>query len=192
MIKKLIIFHGLGKKSADEWYQTLARTAENMGYKSSIPDLPSSAKPNLELTYRMTTKDYQLNSNTTLVGHSSGAVLILGILQKLPPNIVIDKVILIAGFVDPFLTDQLHSYVPRKDYTALFPQTWEWKKIKKSAKSFVIIYSSNDPYVQSRHALELHTHLGGQIVKIPNAGHFGISTGGEKFKKFEKLLDYLQ
>ena len=96
-----------------------------------------------------------------------------------------------AGFINPNLTKLLHSYVPKKDYSNLFPSKWNWKKIKNSAEEFVTIYSPDDPYVQPRHALKIQSHVGGKLIKIKKYGHFGVSTGGEKLKEFEELLRYV-
>ena len=190
-MKSLIILHGLGKNPADEWYQSIAKMGKIKGFKSFVPKLPTSFKPNLEQTYNFILKNFQLDSNTTLIGHSSGATLILGILQKLPPEILINKVILVACPLDPFLTDLLHKYVPRQDYADLFPSAWDWNKIKRSAKRFIVLYSDNDPYVQPRHATDIYSHLGGQLIEMPGYGHFSINTGGEKLKDFEGLIKYL-
>ena len=136
--------------------------------------------------------DQQLiDSETTLIGHSSGATYILGILQRLPKDTVVRKSILVAGFVDAELTDELFKEVKKEHYHRLFPNKWDWEKIGKSCKSFVIFHSPTDPYVQMRHAEILNKELNGQLIIVSDGKHFSTGTGGERFREFPQLLQYL-
>jgi len=190
-MKNLLILHGSFSGPAEQWYPYLAEFAKRKGYDVHAPFLPDRDLLNLDNTYNLLTRNNFINSETTMVGHSSGATYILGVLQKLPQDIVIDKAILVAGLIDANLTDLLFQEVPKIHYDKLFPQIWNWDKIKKSCHKFIIIHASDDPYVPIRHAYELKEKLNGELVIIPNAKHFSTGSGGMRFKEFPELLQYL-
>lgn len=190
-MKNVLILHGLGGSPKLNWYPYLKTELEKNEFQVVIPQLPEADKPNLNLTYQQLTNQMKFDEDTILVGHSSGASLGLGILQKLPKGTNFKKSIFVAGFIDPFLTDELHTYVPRQNYNNLFPTSWDWEKIKHNCKKFVIFHSQNDPYVQMRHAKVLKERLDGELILVPNGAHFSVNSGGERFKEFPELLPYL-
>lgn len=188
-MKNLLLLHGISGNPTLNWYQYVAKKAGEKEYTTCIPQLPSSDKPNLDLAYEFLTKEFTFDKETVLVGHSSGASLALGILQLLPENTVVKRTILVAGFIDPNLTSELHKYISRSDYDNLFPKKWNWDKIRKSSKDFIIFYSLSDPFVQSRHAEMMKEKLNGTLIEIPSALHFSVTSGGERFKQFRQLLE---
>lgn len=126
-----------------------------------------------------------------LIGRSSGAILALGILQKLPKDTVIKRTILVSGFIDANLTPELHRYIPRSDYNKLFPEKWDWEKIRGASTDFTIFHSRSDPFVQLRHAETMKEKLHGKLILIPDAPHFSVTSGGERFREFPELIEYL-
>ncbi len=190
-MKNLLILHGLGGNPLLNWYSYVADKAKEIGYRVLVPQLPDASKPNLDRTYSFLKKTFSFNSQTILIGHSSGASLALGVLQRLDNDIEIRKTILVSGFIDPNLTPKLHKYIPRSDYDYLFPETWDWNKIKKSCKEFVIFHSLSDPFVQIRHAQTMKEKLLGRLILIPEAMHFSVTSGGDRFREFPELLAFL-
>lgn len=190
-MKNAIILHGIGGNPKINWYQFAAMRAREKGYTAFVPQLPSSSKPDLELTYKFITKKFFFNEETLLIGHSSGASLALGILQKLPDTIVIKRTILVSGFIDSNLTPKLHTYIPQSDYDNLFSKAWDWEKIRKTSGDFIIFYSPSDPFVQMRHVKTMEEKLHGKLILISNALHFSVTSGGERFREFSDLVEYL-
>lgn len=190
-MKNLLILHGSYGNPDKNWYHYIKKHAEQKGFNVVIPQLPHTDNPSLEETYQFIINQGVINSETVLIGHSSGATLILGLLQKLPKDVIVSKSILVAGLVDSKLTDELFKVVPKAHYNKLFPKQWDWEKIKKNCHQFIIFHAPNDPYVQMRHAKELKEKLNGDLIVIPNGSHFSMSTGGERFKEFPELLQLL-
>ena len=89
---------GTGATSKDNWFPWLKKELEKRNWKVWVPDLPRSDKPSMGRYNRhiFSNKDWKFDSDTVIVGHSSGAVAILGVLQKLPENVVINKCIFAA------------------------------------------------------------------------------------------------
>lgn len=190
-MKNLLVLHGSYSDPSKNWYQYIGRKAKEMGYRVTIPKLEHIDKLNLEETYASLLKNNYIDTETTLLGHSSGATYILGILQRLPKELVVQKALLVACFVDANLTKELFQEVPKIHYQKLFPSKWNWKKIRKNCARFIIVQSSDDPYVQMRHAKILKEKLGGKLVIIPKGRHFSVNSGGERFKEFPELLKFL-
>lgn len=190
-MKNALILHGIGGNPTLNWYQYAAQKAKEKGYAPYVPQLPSSDKPNLDLTYEFLVKNFTFDQETVLIGHSSGASLALGILQKLSDDIIIKRTILVSGFIDPNLTPELHTYIPRSDYDNLFPKAWDWEKIRKTSCDFIIFYSPSDPFVQMRHAIKMEEKLHGKLILVPDALHFSVTSGGERFREFPELVQYL-
>lgn len=60
--------------------------------------------------------------------------------------------------------------------------------LSHGAKRFVMLLSSNDPYVPAPISLRLGHSLNAQIFEIKNAGHFNKLDGYADFSKLLELL----
>ncbi|KKS41803.1 MAG: hypothetical protein UV61_C0006G0155 [Candidatus Gottesmanbacteria bacterium GW2011_GWB1_43_11] len=190
-MKNLLLLHGSYGDPNKNWYQYIGVKAQEKGYSVNIPRLPYIDKLDFDETFNFLFDQRFITNETTVIGHSSGAAYILGILQRLPKDIIIQKAILVAGFVDADLTERLFQEVPKEHYYKLFPKKWNWEKIKTSCRKFVIVQSVNDPYIQMRHAKTLEEKLNGELVILPGALHFSVNAGGKRFKEFPELLRYI-
>ena len=79
-----------------------------------------------------------INSNTVLIGHSSGAVEILSLLEHLPEKTIVKASVLISAFKDDLTWDSL---------AGLFQEPFDFDLIKSSCEQFNFIHSDNDPYI---------------------------------------------
>jgi pimeloyl-ACP methyl ester carboxylesterase len=102
MIKKALLLHGTGGDSNCNWFPWLRAELENAGWAVWVPDLPHADKPNIRRynEYILSNKDWVFDDNTIVVGHSSGAVAALGLLQALPESAKVAKAILVGSFSD--------------------------------------------------------------------------------------------
>jgi adenosyl cobinamide kinase/adenosyl cobinamide phosphate guanylyltransferase len=83
----------------------------------------------------------------------------------------------------PIGVGTIKNYETDKAFAGGFDFNWE--KIKRNAKNFIVYHSDNDPYVSLENGQELSKHLGVELTFIPNAGHFNKAAG---YTKFENLL----
>lgn len=181
-MKNILILHGTGDDSEANWFQWLKEELEKQGYKVWVPDLPKANWPNIERYNKFILPQWQFNQDSIIIGHSSGATAILGLLGALPEGVGIDKAILVAGFVDD---------LGWKSLTGLFKKPFNWEVIRKKAKKFILIHSDNDPFVSLEQGKFLKDKLKGKLIIIKGEKHFSISNGGEKYKQFPKLLKYI-
>lgn len=145
--------------------------------------MPGSNRPNIDRYNEFIFKNWAFDKDSTIAGHSSGAVAILGILENLPEGIVIDKAILVAGFTNDLEWDSLKE---------LFVKPFNWGKIKKHVKQFVFIHSNNDPYVPLKHGELLKEKLGGTLMVLSKRGHFNTNSQGQDLTEFPELLEIIK
>lgn len=179
-MKNALILHGTDSDSSANWFPWLNGELEKAGYKVWVPDLPHAEKPNIERynNFLLSNKSWAFNDESIIVGHSSGAVEILGLLQALPNNVMVEKCILVGSFKDDLGWESLKE---------LFLTPFDFEKIKRHAKEFIFIHSDNDPYCPLEHAEYLSQKLNGKLVLIKGQGHFS----GENIK-IPQILEELK
>jgi uncharacterized protein len=183
-MKEALILHGTNGNSKDNWFPWLKQQLEDLGWKVWTPDLPQADHPNVKRynQHVFANKEWDFNSNSIIIGHSSGSVAALGLLQKLPSGIVIDTCILIGSFKDNLGWDNLDG---------LFEEPFDFKQIREHCRKFVFIHSDNDPYCPLEHARYLSEQLDGKLIVIPGEAHFSIETN-PKYSEFPYLLNLLR
>ncbi len=182
-MKNALILHGTSSSSKGNWFPWLTRELEGRGWRVWAPDLPGADAPNIK-RYNdfIFSSDWVFNEESVLIGHSSGAVAILGIFQALPEKTVVDRVVLVGAFKDD---------LGRDDLKGLFEEPFDFEKIRSHARRFVFVHSDNDPFCPLPGAQYLAEKLGGELVMVPGAFHFSIGTGGERFKELPQVLNIL-
>ena len=181
-MKNALILHGTKGNSKKNWFPWLKEELEKIGYGVWAPDLPDADRPNIK-RYNdslFSNKDFVFNQKTIIIGHSSGAVEILGLLQKLPKKVKVHSVYLIGSFRDSLGWDNL---------SGLFEEPFNFELIKTKANKFIFFHSDDDPYCPLEHADYLAEQTGGELIILPGQKHFSISTAGEKYKQFPELLN---
>jgi len=181
-MKNALILHGTDGHSKENWFDWLKTELEKNSWKVWVPDLPGANKPNIKKynKFLFANKDWEFNQESVLIGHSSGAVAILGLLQSLPMGKKIDTCYLVGSFRNNLDWDALDD---------LFLEPFDFDLIKTKANKFVFIHSDNDPYCPLEHAQYLSEKLGGKLIVKSGQFHFSIGTAGEKYKKFAIKID---
>jgi predicted alpha/beta hydrolase family esterase len=184
-MKTALILHGTDfskkqRQRLNNWFPWLKTELEHLGYQVWLPELPQAWQPDIERYWRFL-KNFDFNPQTILIGHSSGAAAIFGLLQKLPPLQKVHLVISVAGFY--------------KDNgwncTGLFTQKFNWPKIKNQAQKFYLIWSPDDPYVTREQTDYLSNKLDISPTIMDNHGHFNLESDS-RFRQLPELLDLIQ
>ncbi len=186
-MKNALILHGTQGSSTENWFPWLKTELENKGYKVWLPDLPASDTPELKRynEFLLGKANWNFNSESVIIGHSSGAVAILALLNELPEKVVVDTCILVAPFEKDSPGGQ---WEPNNK---LFDYKFDLKNVKKRAKKFVLFISDDDKYCPLEYVEKLGKALGGNVIVTHGDGHFSASSGGEKYKRLPILLEYL-
>jgi len=177
-MKNVVILHGTGETDQSYWFPYIKKELEKKGYSVSIPNLPNTDSPTLETQLPTVIKEHY-DTDTILIGHSSGCALILSVLEHI--TVQVKQAILVAGFARPYGKD--------KHQDPILQETYNWEKIKTNCKELIFINSDNDPWgcndVEGRYMLD---HLGGKLIIMKGEGHMGSDTFKQPYKEFPFLL----
>lgn len=180
---KFIILHGTGGSPEANWFMWLKGKLIGKGHAVWLPQLPNSDKPNAKEynEFILANKDFVIDSDTVLVGHSSGAVEILHLLQNLPAETVIKAAVMVSAFENDLGRDAL---------AGMFEEPLDFDVIKSHCKKFILVHSDNDPYVGVDQAEYLQEQLDGELLLLEGQGHFNIETDPE-YKQFPGLFEII-
>ncbi len=153
------------------------------GYKVWLPQLPGADKPEAKAynDFLLSNREFTFNEETILIGHSSGAVEILNVLQNLAPDTRIKTAILVSAFKDDLGWGQL---------TNLFCEPFNFEKIKQHCGKFIFIHSKDDPYCPIEHAKYLAAQTKGELIVFSDQGHFN-TEAGPQYKQFPELIQFI-
>ncbi len=184
-MKKALILHGTDDSHLANWFPWLKDQLEFKGFQVWVPDLPRAEKPNLKRynQFLLSNSPWPVDQDTILIGHSSGAVAILGLLQALPPEIQVNTCYLVSAFKDTLGWDALDEF---------FNIPISFKKIKSKASKFIFIHSDDDPHVPLEHAQYLSKQVAGQLIIKKGQKHFSVSSFGEQYRQFPFLLELIE
>ncbi len=183
-MKNALILHGTNGHSSHNWFPWLKQQLESRDWNVWVPNLPHCEKPDPKnyIPFILGNKDWEFNNESVIIGHSSGAVSILHLLQSFPKDTKVDTCILVGTFNDDLGEDFL---------SVLFDTPLNFDEIKKRAKRIVLVHSDDDPYCPLEHAEYQQKKLDAELVLLKGQKHFSVSTAGEKYKKFPELLKIL-
>jgi hypothetical protein len=181
-MKNAIILHGTKDKNTDFWFPYLKEKLEEKGFTVWLPQLPNSEVPNLRDNMSFVLENGTFTKDTVLIGHSSGAQLILSVLGELKTPI--KQAVLVSGFAK-----ELRA-TPEHEKNVL---DFKWDQIKGKSNQFIFINSDNDPWTcddtQGRIMLN---QLGGIQIIMHGEGHMGSTYFNQPYKEFPILACLIQ
>lgn len=178
MNNKALIIHGYNGTNQGNWFPWLKAELEKKGWSVDVPNLPNTEKP--QRTEQLSTLtdiwNPQLslaNEKKVLIGHSLGGSLLLTMLEQDWKN-PIDMAVIVASTSHEVHPIELENY---------FTKPYDFEKIKKNCKKFILIFSDNDPYISAETGPYYQHQLGenAELFMIHSAGHFMKRDGYEEF-----------
>ncbi len=191
-MKNALLLHGTDGNHSVHWFPWLEKELHDLGYDVWLPDLPQADHPNIQryndfllgqsVASANGKVDWGFDRSSIIVGHSSGAVEILGLLNDPRfPDVKVKACFLAGAFKGDLGWDQLTGMV----------QDFDFERIQRHASKFVFVHSDNDPYCPLDDAKDLCSKLNGKFVLMQGFGHF--STGGNpRLTQFPELLHLIQ
>lgn len=160
-MKRALILQGWYQKTDSNWYPWLKSELQKKDYEVFLPDLPTIHTDELDMQAMMDfiVKNFKIDENTVVFGHSIGAVLAL----RLAERYKFAKLFLVAGWDFNDLTTEHQSFWGKPTNHDL---------IKKNVKEIYCLSSDNDPYYTASTVEDMSKRLGGKFSLVPGAGHF--------------------
>lgn len=185
MDKKCIIVHGCPSDKEEEkhpetrsydthWMPWLKKELISKGIRTETPIMPSPWKPDYQ-QFKAEFEKYDVDENTVLIGHSCGCAFLVRWLGETKRKI--PKLILVAPWKIPEENDDIKKafYIYKIDETI------------KDRVNEIIIFTSNDEEDEGKESVKIfHEALGGEIVDLPNHGHYTLGDMGTE--EFPELL----
>ena len=124
-----------------------------------------------------------LDEDAILIGHSSGCPLLLSILQRGSAHI--KQAILVGGYYAPIDGVVSGKMIEHIEY--------DWKKIRSSVDSIVLINSDNDPWgCDNKQARPVADKLGAQFVLAQGEGHMGSGMYHQPYREHTLVKELLK
>ena len=178
---KLFLLHCWGGDGRSCWSGWIADKMREKGIEVIAPDFPSPSTPHVEEWLAAIRSNVEkFDSGWVLVGHSLGCPTILRLLERFGEGERIGTAILVAGFAKDLLIPEIQNFV-YKDF--------DWEKIRKGAKRFIVINSDNDPFIELSEGERMAKLLGAEWIVERKGGHINEGAG---FTEYERLLGILE
>lgn len=186
-MKTAIILHGMPSKeefldpnipaqSNLHWLPWIQKQLSLDGIVAQTPELPEPFEPNYE-KWRLVFEQFRIDEQTILIGHSCGAGFLVRWLSE--NNVKVDKVVLVAPFIDPDGDE-----VP----PGFFPFQIDPELIKKTRDCTILVAENDDQEIQdSVNMIAKSTNV--KVKRLSKGGHFTQADLGTE--KFPELLTFL-
>lgn len=183
-MKRVISIHGWGGTPDEGWRPWLGNQLAHHGITFISPQMPNTRFPQLSewLPFLSETVG-RPDTETFLIGHSLGAVMILRYLESLHRDEEIGGAVLVAGFTDDLGIPELSNF---------FVNPFDWPKIRTHVEKVVSLESDNDPYGLAKYNDEFKKHLNAETQLLHDRRHFSGDDGiTELPEAFEPLLSFV-
>ncbi|MFA6428645.1 MAG: alpha/beta fold hydrolase [Candidatus Buchananbacteria bacterium] len=176
---KILLIHGLGGNTQENWFPYFKREMENRGYEVLIPDLPKAEKLALNDWLKPLSKlGLTTDDELFVVGHSLGAPAAMQFILK--NKLPVKKLILVA----PVGHSSDWQHVKQYDFTdneintiKLFGGAKvDFAQLNNLVAKTTLYFSQDDPYIpvtMQQDFLELH----GKVVVFKDKKHFSSRWG---------------
>lgn len=181
---KFLILHGVGETPNSNWYMWLKGYLIGQQNKVWLPQLPSSSKPETKKFNKilLSNKKFVLDEDTIIIGHSTGGVAALSLLQNMPKNKSVKAAIIVGVFKD---------YLDWNALDGLYNLSYDFDLIKSHCQKIIFIHSNDDPQSPIEHIHKMVEQTSGELITLENQGNFSISYD-DKFKKFPEILNVIE
>lgn len=187
-MQNAIIIHGMPSKeefldttisspASSHWLPWVKAQLEKRDIIVSIPEMPVPYEPEYT-SWAALFEQNSITPKTILIGHSLGAGFLIRWLSE-HPLVVIDKMVLVAPWIDP----------AGEITTGFFDFTLDTSIVNRT-QGVIVMYSTDDEDVIMESVDLLRTALPGALFqKFTNKGHFTLGDFGTT--AFPEILEHL-
>lgn len=175
----------MDQTSQGHWYPWLQKTLESRGYEVWAPDLPNADHPDTaEMTAFLLSNSHWSFDDNLIIGHSSGAVEVLYLLQALPEKVMVSAAVMTGSF------DHMVAGMEAQ-HDKIFVNPLNFPKITARANKILFVQGSDDPWCPVEGAQNLAHQTGGELVIVEGGKHFSTSLD-PAYTAFPKLIEILE
>jgi predicted alpha/beta hydrolase family esterase len=186
-LKRAVLLHGTDGSPQGNWLPWLKQQLESRSYKVWVPELPNNHTPD-----RKVYNDFLISSgwdftDNLVVGHSSGAVSVLNLLddERFPK---VKTAVIVSAWSDTHAAGLDSGDFDKNQFSKLFqPEGFNFEIVKRKAENFLFLHSDNDQYCPLDQAQWLAEQTAGDIIIIPGGGHLA-----NKFPQFPQMIEALE
>lgn len=181
-MKNVLVLHGTNADHTQNWFPWLERELQNLGCEVWVPDLPQADHPDIRRYNEFLldrSANWKFDKSSVIIGHSSGAVEILGLLNDPSfPDVTVGACFLVGAFKGDLGWESLGGMV----------ENFDFDRIKQRSSKFVFIHSDDDPYCPIDDARDLCRQLDGEFIELAGQGHFTASLN-PRYTAFPELIE---
>lgn len=193
-MKNAVILHGTNGSPEGNWFRWLEAEFRQRGFEVWLPQLPRPELPSLLEWLNFVRSDcpFDIDQDTLIVGHSSGAtaaLLIAGESQQKPGMV---------AAVSPFVPiGTAYTATLWENNVRLFDVELDLEKCLRRVRqddgesNIVVVHSNDDPYIPLGVVEYIADLCGGELIIINGQGHFNLEKGPEyvAFPELMRIID---
>ncbi len=183
-MKRAVLLHGTDGTPQSGWLPWLTQQLEKHGYEVWVPELPNNHTPNRKVYNDFLFKSGWDFTDNLVVGHSSGAVSVLNLLEdKRCPHIK-------TGVLVGAWSHNEEADLDREQFKDVFPPSgFNFETIKQKTEHLLFIHGDDDPLCPLEQAEWLAGQTGSEIIVIPGGGHLNGSNGWTELPQLTSALE---
>lgn len=176
---KVILLHGNGGGTGqDNWFPWLKAELDNLGIECLSPNFPDPVQARASIWLPFIQNELKADSQTILVGHSSGAVAAMRYAEN---HELLGSILVGVCYTDLGDEDEKAS--------GYYDDPWNWNSIKVNQNWIDIFASKDDPYIDISEPRYIKDQINADYHELQDQGHFGEDKGK---KDFPELLEVLK
>ena len=188
-MRKAVILHGTGGSPDGNWFRWLEDELKRCGVNVWLPQLPDADSPSLRewAGYVYKNCPFNIDPDTLIIGHSSGAVLALLVAQEnKDPVGAVACVSVFSGH------DKSIRAMAMSENRKLFDTSFDWKKCSSSIVDRpLFVHSDDDPYIPLSDAEYVARKVSADLRILTNQGNFNLEKAS-RYAEFPQLIDMLR
>ena len=177
-MRRVVFVPGNGGCSTRElWFPYVQEKLEGQDVEVVAAEFPDPELARASYWLPFLKEELQVDENSVIVGHSSGAIAAMRYAEEYP--------ILGSILVGSYYT---HLNLETEKQSGYFDKLWKWEQIRKNQKWTVIFASQDDPWIPIEEARFLHQQLQCEYHEFTNQGHFGGDYDKQSFPELVAAL----
>lgn len=183
MNKRVIVVHGWGGGSTDNWLPWLKSELEKLGHEVLVPDMPDTDSPVIEKWLDYLSKVVGTpDRNTFFIGHSIGCQAILRYLETIDKPV--GGAIFVAGWFDLDVDNEEEEKIAKP----WVERAINLEKVGSVLPKSILIISDDDPHGSFEENKKKFEEFGSKIVVLHKAEHITGTSEPAILSEFSSLV----